>query len=74
MAPECERYACTIFATAINTTLPKVAIGAGGGSAVPVAGTDIPASMFMLWKNSTDSTAKLYYNGHAGTLKSVALT
>ena len=62
-----------IFASAINTTLPKVAIGAGGGSAVPVAGTDIPASMFMLWKNSTDSTAKLYYND-AGTLKSVALT
>ena len=62
-----------IYASAINTVLPKVAIGAGGGAAAPVAGTDILAGMFMLWKNSTDSTAKFYYND-AGTLKSVALT
>ena len=62
-----------IFASAINAALPKVAVGAGGGAAAPVAGTDILAGMFMLWKNSTDSTAKFYYND-AGTLKSVALT
>lgn len=62
-----------IYATAIASALPKVAIGAGGGSAAPVAGTDILAGMSMVWKNSTDSTAKLYYND-AGTLKSVALT
>lgn len=62
-----------IQATGINTANPKVAIAAGTGSAAPTAGTDIPDKTFMAWKNTTDSSVKLYFND-GGTLKSVALT
>ena len=63
---------------AINTATPvvaingKVSVQAVTSAAAPTAGTDILAGMSMVWKNSTDSTVKLYYND-AGTFKTVAL-
>lgn len=46
-------------------------LGWKSGSAAPTT-TDIPASQWMLWKNTTDGTVKLYAND-GGTLKSVTL-
>ena len=46
--------------------------GGGTGTAAPGAGV-LPAGMFTVWKNSTDSSVRLYYND-GGTMKSVALT
>jgi hypothetical protein len=49
-----------------------ILFSASSGPGVPTT-TDIPASHAAVWKNTTDASARLYYND-AGTLKSVVLT
>ena len=44
----------------------------GTGAVAPVA-ADLPANFAAVWKNTTDSSVRLYYND-GGTMKSVALT
>jgi len=45
---------------------------ARSGSAAPTT-AQVPAGTYTVWKNTADSTVKLYYND-AGTLRSVSLT